>query len=183
MNETLTVIRTRKSVRKFKPDQLTKEEVETIVAAGLEAPSGHNSQPVYYTIVQNEALLAEIDEATKSILAESTVDWIQKFGQHPRYRVLHSAPTVIFVSTRDESYSPVEDASAAIQNMLLAATSLRIGSVWVGLIGSWLARPEAKEKLDIPEGFTPRYAICFGYEDPEKKATKPARRQDMIKWL
>ena len=138
MNETLIVIKTRKSVRKYKKDQLTHEEVEKIVNAGMEAPSGHNSQPVYYTVIQNRALLDKIDEITKGEMEKSEVDWIQKFGAHPRYKVLHNAPTVIFVSTKDVCYSPVEDASAAIENMLLAATSMGIGSVWIGLINHFL---------------------------------------------
>lgn len=183
MSETLIVIKTRKSVRKYKKNQLLREEVEKIVNSGMEAPSGHNSQPVYYTVIQNRELLDRIDEITKTEMAKSEVDWIQKFGSHPRYHVLHSAPTVIFVSTRDECYSPVEDASAAIENMLLAATALGIGSVWIGLINHFLKLPESREMLKVPDGYTARYAVCFGYEDPEKVATKPARRRDVVKWI
>lgn len=183
MNETLIVIKTRKSVRKYKKDQLSHEEVEKIVNAGMEAPSGHNSQPVYYTVIQNRELLDRIDEITKGEMAKSEVDWIQKFGSHPRYKVLHNAPTVIFVSTKGECYSPVEDASAAIENMLLAATSMGIGSVWIGLINHFLKLPESIDMLQIPDGHTARYAVCFGYEDPEKMATKPARRRDVVHWI
>lgn len=183
MNDILRNIEQRKSVRKFTTLQVERDLVEMILKAGFEAPSGHNSQPVHLTVVRDADVINQMNQSTKAIMALSEVEWIQKFGTHPKYHVLHEAPTVVVVSSKNQCYSPAEDSSAAIQNMLLAATSLGVGSVWIGLISVYLKTDEAKTLLSIPEGYTARYAVCFGFEDPEKVATKPARKSEPIHWI
>ncbi len=183
MNEVLKNIESRKSVRKFTSVQVEKETVQMILKAGFEAPSGHNSQPVHFTVVRDSKVIEQMNQSTKAIMALSDVEWIQKFGIHPRYHVLHEAPTVIIVSSKDQCYSPIEDSSAAIQNMLLAATSLGVGSVWIGLISVYLKTEEAKSLLSIPDGCTARFAVCLGYEDSEKVSTKPARKSEVVNWI
>lgn len=183
MNEILKNIESRKSVRKFTNTQVDKDIVHLILKAGFEAPSGHNSQPVHLTVVRDSNVIEQMNQSTKAIMALSDVEWIHKFGTHPKYHVLHEAPTVIIVSSKDQCYSPIEDSSAAIQNMLLAATSLGVGSVWIGLIGVYLKTEEAKSLLSIPEGYTARYAVCLGYEDPEKVSTKPGRKSETVSWI
>lgn len=173
----------RKSVRRFTEKQLSDEEIITIVEAGIQAPSGHNAQSAYYTIVQDRDLIDKMNHMAKAEMQKSEVDWIKKFGASERYHLLHNAPTVIIVSAKDDAYSPVEDSSAAIQNMLLAATSLGIGSVWIGLIKFFLHLDEAREMLNIKEGYTPLFAVCFGYENIEVAGSKPIKKTDVYEWI
>ncbi|MDO9591888.1 MAG: nitroreductase family protein, partial [Erysipelotrichaceae bacterium] len=68
-------------------------------------------------------------------------------------------------------------------NMLLAAQSLGIGSVWIGLISAYFQLEEARETLRIKDGFNPLYAVCLGYEDPAKVLQKPARHDVVYEWI
>ena len=183
MNEVIKSIYERKSVRRYLPDQLKDEDILAIIEAGNQAPSGHNTQPVRFTILQDEALINHINDAAKEVMKESEVDWIRKFGSSERYHLLHKAPTVVIVSVRSDVYSPVADAASAVENMLVAAHSLGIGSVWVGLISAYFQLPEANERLQSREGYTPLYAVCLGYEDPKKVLAKPSRQSDVFDWI
>lgn len=91
----------------------------------------------------------------------------------------YNAPTVLIVSGKKEDevmMNSVVDCSAAIQNIILAAESLDIGSCWIGLIRFFFAHEEEVQKLDLPEGYKPLYAVCLGYKarlngrGPERKS-------------
>lgn len=183
MNEVINNIYKRKSVRKFLSEQIPKDIVETIVKAGIEAPSGHNTQPVRFTIIRDSKLIDEMSEVAKSYMKDSHIDWISKYGNNEKYHVLHHAPTVVIISASEKAYSPVEDCSAAIENMLLAATSLNIGSLWVELIKHYFIDPISIDKLKIKEGFKPLYAVCLGYENLERVFNKPSRKEDVYEWI
>lgn len=183
MNEVIRNIYERKSVRKFLDVQISDNDIKTIVEAGIQAPSGHNAQSVYYTIVQNIDLINYMSDKAKEEMRKSNVDWINRFGQNERYHVLYKAPTVIIVSANQNAYSPIEDCSAAVENMLLAAMSIGINSVWVGLINHFFKLEESRELLNIKEGYEAYYAICFGYENPEKMGSKPIRNLDVFEWI
>lgn len=183
MNDVIKALYERKSVRRFLPDQLKDEDILAIIEAGNQAPSGHNAQPVRFTILQDKALIDHINTSAKAVMQTSEVDWIRKFGSSERYHLLHKAPTVIMVSVREDVYSPTADASAAVENMLVAAHSLGIGSVWVGLISAYFQLPEANGTLRIRPGYKPLYAVCLGYEDPEKVLPKPTRQTDVYDWI
>lgn len=183
MNDVLNNIYERKSVRKFLDVQLSDNDIKTIIEAGIQAPSGHNTQSVYYTVIQNKDLLNYMSDQAKEEMCKSNVEWINKFGCSERYHVLYNAPTVIVVSAKKNAYSPIEDCSAAIENMLLTANSIGISSVWVGLINHFFKLDESKHLLNIKEGYESHYAICFGYENQEKTNAKPTRNLDVINWI
>jgi nitroreductase len=183
MNLVIKNICDRKSVRKFLDKQIPKEDIIKLIEAGIEAPSGHNTQSVRYTVVRNQELINHMSEIAKNNMKVSGINWISKYGYSERYHVLHHAPTVIIVSVKEDAYSPVEDCSAAIENILLAATSLNIGSLWVELIKFYFKDPNAMITLNIKEGYKPQYAICLGYENPERIFQKPKRNKDVYEFI
>ena len=65
MNQTLSVIRQRRTTRKFKSEQIKDEELKEIIDAGLYAPSAHNQQSWNFTVVQNGELIKELSDASK----------------------------------------------------------------------------------------------------------------------
>ncbi|MFQ7119260.1 MAG: nitroreductase family protein [Intestinibacter sp.] len=76
------------------------------------------------------------------------------------------------------------DCSAATQNMLIAAESLNIGSCWVELVSLAFMGPQAKElrdKLNLPEGYTPLHCVLLGYKDMEGK-TAP-RKENAVQYI
>lgn len=128
MRNTLDVIKERRSIRKFKPEQIKEEELQAIVESGLYAPSAINKQSWNFTVIQNQEILAELNEATKNVARNLDNEALKRIGENEKYNCFYYAPTVILVSGKDEERSKVMDCSAATQNMLIAAESLNIGS-------------------------------------------------------
>jgi len=163
-NKVIEAIKSRRSVRKYKPEQISKEELNLILEAGCYAPSAHNQQSWHFTVIQNSEMLDYISEQAKTGMRKSDIDWAINLGSNENYHLFFHAPTVIVVSGNKNSISPLVDCSAAIQNMLLAAESLDIGSCWIGLVRYFFGDPENVKKLNLPDDYTPYYAVSFGYK-------------------
>ena len=183
MNEVLKTIQSRRSVRRYKSDQISQEELDLILEAGIYAPTAHNEQPWHFTVIQNSGMLRYMNTKAKEEMAKSDVDWIRSWGLNPNYEVTYLAPTLIVVSGRKEGMAWNVDCAAAIQNMLIAAESLHIGSVWLGLMNYFLRLDEEAAKLEIPEGYQPFYAVAFGYKADGETKAGPKRNRNVINYI
>ena len=182
MNEVLRVIAERRSVRKYKPEQIKEEELKLILEAGLQAPSGHNDQPWFFTVIQNRELMNEINEESKAGMRNSSIDWMINMANNSLTDLMYGAPTLVVIAGRTDAISSFADQCAAIQNMLLAAESLGIGSCWLGLTNFYLKKRENLDKLGIPEGYEAYYCITLGYKAEGVSYTAPKRKNpDCIK--
>ncbi|MBP2626081.1 MAG: nitroreductase [Firmicutes bacterium] len=164
MSEVINVIKRRRSVRAYQEEQIKEHELQAILEAGLWAPSAHNSQPWHLTVIQDPDLIRYISEVSIEDMVNSSVELVARLGQSGR-SIFYNAPTVIIVSGKKEGLlDPVIDCSAAVQNMLLAAEALDIGSCWIGLIRFFFNHEEDVKKLQLPEEYKPFYAVCLGYK-------------------
>ncbi len=75
------------------------------------------------------------------------------------------------------------DCAASIQNMLIAAESVGIGSVWLGLMRFYLENKEETAKLNIPEGYMPYYGVSFGYREDGWVQPTPKRNLDLVNYI
>jgi nitroreductase len=91
-------------------------------------------------------------------------------GANKDFHLFYHAPAVIVVSMRKAALSPLVDCSAAIENMLLAAESLDIGSCWIGLARYYFAQKDELPRLKLSAGYEPFYAVAFGH-----KGQRPAK--------
>lgn len=183
MNEVLNVIKKRRSVRTYTKEQLSQENLDLIIEAGIYAPTACNEQPWHFTIIQNPEMLAHINAECSRNMALSDTDWIRKMGANPAFRVTYNAPTLIIVSGKKDATALAADCSAAIENMILAAASLGIGSVWLGLVNHFFKAKDAMQDLGIPEGYEPFYGVVFGYNANEKEAVGPKRNTDVVNYI
>ncbi len=183
MNSTIQTIKNRRSVRKYLPTQIKEEELKEILSCAVHAPTGHNDQPWHFTVVQDKELIGYMGAKTKEMMSKSNVAWIAERGKSQTFNVFHDAPTVIVVSGNTKAYSPLTDYSAAIQNMLLAAESLDLGSCWVGLASHFFSEEEEVKKLNLPAGYKPYYAVCLGYKDSSAKIVIKERKMDVVNYI
>ena len=175
MNKVLEVIKSRRSIRKYLPEQLKQGELDAILEAGLYAPSAHNDQSWHFTVIRDSALLDRISRLSKELMLKSEVDWMREMGANEKLHIFYNAPVVVVVSMRKKAISPLVDCSAAIENMLLAAESLDIGSCWIGLSRFWFSLKEEVARLNLPEGYEPCYAVTFGYKGQRPSKALPRR--------
>ena len=180
MNVVLEAIRSRRSVRAYKDTLLNKDDLQAIVEAGAWAPSGHNMQAWHFTVVQDRALLDEVNAASKEIMKQIDVDWIRKMGEKPGVDITHGAPVLVIVSSREGALSAQTDCTAALENMLIAAQCLGVGSCWMGLVNFVFGDAVLMKKLGVPEGCKPQQAAVFGIPAEGTAAHAPERKPDVV---
>ena len=183
MTEILDIIKSRRSVRKYSPDQINQLELDKILEAGVFAPSAHNQQPWHFTVIQNPELLESINLIVREAMAKSDVEWVRKTGSNPGFKVTYDAPTLVIVSGRKDGIASITDCSAAIQNMLIAAESMGIGSVWLGLMRFLFDKPEEVAKLHIPDNYQPFYGVSFGYRVEGHVQPVPKRNFNVVNYI
>jgi len=158
--ETFNTIEKRRSIRNFTGDPIPLTDLERIVNAGRLAPSGNNQQPWDFIVVTDESIRQHLSKAAS-------------------WSANASAIIVVVLDTSSKYW--VEDGSAAIENILLAATDLGYGSCW--LQGN--AKPheaEFKLLLNIPAYLSILSLVPIGVpvEWPETKEKKPL--EDVLHW-
>ena len=185
MNETLKTIQERRSVRSFKPDQISKEEMTAILDAGIAAPSAMNRQPWHFTVIQNQEVIRRIEDENREIVF-STPETAANANRlnDPNHRSFYNAPTVIMFSGDQQNVWSVCDCALAMQNMVLAAKSLSIGSCIIGSTGFAFKSENLREwfrELGVPQGYAPLFAIALGYTEENNAATP--RNRDCVNFV
>ena len=136
MKETVQDIINRRSVRAYKPDQITDEELMQVLEAGMNAPSGGNKQPAVFIAVQNKEWIAKLCKLNAEIA-----------GAPEGFDVFYGAPTIILVLAKKGEPDAVEDGSLCLGNMFNAAYALGLGSRWINRIRQTFETELGKELL------------------------------------
>ncbi len=164
MNHVLETIKSRRSIRKYRSEQIKDEELDKILESAIYAPSGHNDQSWHFTIIQDKDLITEISEGAKAVMKTVDVEWIAHMGAIEDLHIFHRAPTAIIISGNKNAVTPETDCAAAVENMLLAAESLDIGSCWIGFAKFFFLNPENMKKFKIPEDYEVYFGVALGYK-------------------
>ncbi len=151
----------RRSVRKYKDKKITREELETVLKAGKHAPTSMNTQYRKFTVVEDEELLKELEEHIARIL------------NREKYNI-YGAKTFIIVSSPSDWLNAEVDTATAMQNMMLAAHAIGLGSCWINQLKRCLQDKEFKEfleKIGIGKDRAIWGSLVLGYPDetPEAK--------------
>ncbi len=177
MNPVLSTIMARRSVRKYLDKPVEHEKLEIIVRAGINAPSGMNRQPWIVRVVEDQKLIADVNEVFKKANPEQ-VNRDKNFKN-----MFRNAPNLICVCTPTNGGDL--DAGLLGENMMLAAQSLGLGTCCLGGPVRFLnTNADAKfflDRLDIPEGYKLNYILAIGYPDEQPEA-KP-RDASKVKFI
>lgn len=167
----VNTILARRSVRKYKPEPVRRDQMDIILKCGINAPSGMNQQPWAVRVVDNPEFLNGI---TALQMAGMKPEQAEKMKAEPGFRnMFRNAPTVVFIACPEGSGQL--DCGLLGENMILAAQSMGIGSCCLGGPIRFMQSEAAKEyvdRLQLPEGYQLLYAIGMGYPD-EAPAAKP----------
>ena len=171
MSQSEAVVKTimeRRSIRKYKPQPVEREKMQTIVECGVNAPNAMNRQPWEIRVVDNPDFINGVTELYKKEQP--------KVAEDPNFKnMFRNAPTVVFIGRDVQSGSAEFDCGLLSENMMLAAQSMGIGSCCLGSPAAFMRSPAAAEylkKLGFSEGYELLYCIAFGYPD-EAPAAKP----------
>lgn len=181
MNETLKTILNRRSIRKFKSEQIKDEELQLILEAAKFAPSAMNQQSYHFTVVQNKEILQKIENVTKSAFLNSGNPSFEARAKGENFTPFYNSPTFIIVTGDAKAIAPQNDGSLAIGNILIAAESLGIGTCWIHALSFVFSTEEGKvlkKELGIPEHYIAIGSVALGYKDME--ASAPPRKEGTI---
>ena len=174
MNEVLKTIAKRRSIRAYKPDKLTDAEIKTLITAGLQVPTARNMQEVHISVVDGDnPILKEIDTERKlKMLAAAPDEEMKAKIESNQNNFYYSASTVFILSAdKDFKWSKL-DAGIAAQNISLAAQSMGIGSLIIGIIDEAM-REEKRDYfakiLQFPDNYEFAIAVAVGHRDTEKE--------------
>ena len=161
MNETIHSLTQRRSMRRFKNEPLLDQELNAILEAGINAPTGGNRQPVYMAVVRDPVMVKKLSRMNAEVLGKPEAD--------PFY----GAPMVIAVLA-DPAVSGTwkEDGSLVLGNLMNAAWSLGIGSCWIHRAFEVFESAEGKALLrewGIPETCCGVGHCILGYPDGEPR--------------
>ena len=146
MNETLKVLENRRSCRNFKSDMVKEEDLKAIIKAGTYAATGMGKQSPIIIAVTNKALRDEISEANRKIGG-----WSEGFD--PFYK----APVILIVLANKEVSTHVYDGALVMGNLMNAAESLGVASIWIH-------RAKEEFESDFGKGILKKLGIEGDYE-------------------
>lgn len=162
-NAAVDVILTRRSIRCYQKQQISSNELETILEAGSYAPSGKNQQSAKAVVVQSKTVMQKLVRLAKA-------------AAHVEQNPFYDAPTVVLVFADAVNLTPMEDGCNAIENMMLAAHALGLGSCWI-YAAKVLFSTEEGVQLQKEWGLSEAYQIvgsfAVGYPAGEIPLPKP----------
>ena len=173
MNEVLKAIAERSSIRAYTDERLTDAEIRALVTAGLQAPTARNEREIHFTVLDGaNPLLKEIDRECKLSMLAGIADeeTIKKIESNPN-NFYYSAPTVVILSVKKDFFWNKLDAGIAVENMSLAAQSLGLGSLIIGIIDKAMHGEKQAyfaDKLNFPENYEFAIAFAAGHKNTEK---------------
>lgn len=154
MDERLSLILRRRSIRRYLDRPVEEDKIELLLGAAMAAPSASNQQPWHFVVVT--------ERGTMEAMA----------GAHPYARMLNQAPLCIAVCGEPDASARgsywVQDCSAAMQNLLLAAVALDLGAVWLGVHTSPEREEQIGEILGLPSHIKLLGLAAIGYPAEEK---------------
>ena len=174
MNDIINAMKERRSIRKFKPDMPEKADLEQIVEAGLYAASGMGKQAGMIIAVTNKEIRDKLAEANRKIGG-----W--KEGFDPFY----GAPVVFVVLADKNAFTYVYDGSLVLGNMMLAAHSLGLGSIWIHRAKEEFEQDEWKQllsELGVDGDWEGIGHCAVGYIDGDAPAAAP-RKDGRVHWV
>ncbi len=167
-NEILKSLRERRSVRSFKPDQITDEELKAVLEAGTYAPTGKNLQDPWIVAVQNRDIVNQLVKMNSMFTDQEG---------NPYY----DSPTIILVFCSKPEVWPngFADGTLVLGNMMNAAHAIGLGSCWINRERQMFDTDEGRElmaRLGLPEGLMGVGALVLGYPAKPLPAARPRKQ-------
>lgn len=192
-------IESRRSIRKYKDNPLTKEQIDELLYAAILAPSGKNKQPWRFLVVSGEKKLGMINAMEAGVQKEIDGEGLLPESRGgladalATIRIMKSAPVTIFVFD-EEFTSPFEEIDserhvtelvntlsigAAIENMILKATEMGLGTLWIG--NTFYAYRELQEFFETDMQLMA--AVSVGYPDEEPQPRPRKKLEDVTQYF
>ena len=172
MENLMEIIKKRKSIRTYKDEPLPKDVIAAILEAGKHAPTARNLQQLEYKVITNKALITKLSEGITTALKKEAPT--MKAPPNFRPNFFYNAPLLVIITGLRDNYWSMADAALAVQNIMLYATSIGLGSCFIGMARLIEKDDNLLKELHISEDRFIAAAVICGYagEQPEPKEKK-----------
>jgi len=180
----------RRAVRAYSHDPVSKEEIDALIEAAIQAPSAVNAQPWRFVVLQDHDLLDRYETDAKNLwLAEPTppevadsglpdLDRLRRMMAEPGHLLFHGAQTLVVIYAT--SADGVADCFLAAQNLMLAACERGLGTCPIGLCKPLFNRAEVKDELGIPSTWVAAFPVVVGH--PAGPTAAVPRHPPVVHW-
>mgnify|MGYP001217428586 CR=1 FL=1 len=172
MNEVIKALKSRRSIRQYKKEQISDEQLNQILEAGMYAPSGMGAQSAIMVVVQDEKLIKKLSKLNA------------KFTDNPDSDPFYGAPTLVIVLADSNRNTYIEDGSLVMGNLMNAAYSVGVDSCWIHRAREMFEDEEGKALLKewgIGENYIGIGICILGYRDCEYPEPKPRKEGYVIR--
>ena len=176
MENIFEFIKSRRSTRKYKAEDVSEEQLSQIIEAGRYAPSGGNCQSTHFIVIKNKEIMAELANLVQQEFAKmeitpglykSIVNSIHA-SKNGNYVFHYNAPILIITANQKDYGNNIADCACALENMMLMANVLDLGSCWINQL-KWLNENpvilEYMKKLGMDESERVYGALAVGHPD------------------
>lgn len=171
-NKVVECIMSRRSIRAYKPEQIKAEELQTILDCGINAPSARNSQPWEIRVIRDKETIENLNKAVIADMIQRRPEAKGRYSDENASVFFH-APTLLVVAYDTTQYWGMSDCGMLVQNILLAAESMNIGSCAVGCCREYINSDSAADfvkSLNLPENYEIYLTVTLGYKDEDPAA-------------
>ncbi len=188
-DDILNLIQSRRSIRKYKQENVDKETIQKLKDMLNYVPTGKNNHALHFSFIEDINVMhdfrAKVNSAIINFLNKKPIKYLsEKFNKFDKMKntllkgndvIFRDAPHLVAVSAPIDSSCPQQDGIIALSYFELYANSLGLGTCWCGYAQAVLKFfPEFIEYLQIPKGHIPIYVMLFGYKNIEyKRTTQP----------
>jgi len=191
--DTLEAIAARRSIRKFTERPVAKKTVNAVLAAAILAPSGKNRQPWRFVVVVGDEKRAQMIRVMREGIADTKARGMETGTAIMTARVMERAPVTIFVFNPEGTHSwashsapqtfmeavDTQSIGAAIQNMLLAAQAMGLGTLW--MCDVWSAYQQLSAWLGASGQLVAAVALGYPDEHPDARPRRPL--SEVVRWF
>jgi nitroreductase len=188
VNSVLDTIYNRKSVRSFNEDSIPDAEIEELIRAGFHAANGMNAQALRFSVVSDRSKLREYLDRAKPLFLKNLREAGMSNDKIERMLggelcIFSNAPVVIFIfADMSSAATPVEDASLAAGNIMLAARSMGLGTCWIGFASPLDADLKFREDNNVPDTCRLLASVTVGHPTADRDPT-PRIEPPVLAWL
>lgn len=181
MNQTIQNIISRRSVKKYTSEPVSVDLIEEVVKAGTYAPSGMNRQSAKIIAVTNKDMRDRLSRINLEIITGNKL--VTSSGNNDPF---YGAPVVLVVLARKDVGTNIYDGTLVMENLMIAANSLGLGSCWIHRAKETFETEEGKQilaELGIEDEYVGIGNCILGYAVPDALKPQAPRKEDFVVWV
>ncbi len=177
-------IKSRRSIRCYTEEPVLREQIETILEAGIWAPTAMAREPWRFIIIEDKKLLNYVSDETKVAVQQMMPPLAERYKAKEDI-ICYNAPVLILVcAEKDPQWSTMNlvDSVLAAENMFLKAQELGLGTCYMGFISLLNSKPDILRKIGVPENHELMVPFILGH--PKGKQSRSKRKKpNILKWI